>query len=53
MPDDLHFSDSLDAFRAYFVNRHIDHHGHCFIIINNNFINYNQIIDTFSLVRLV
>jgi hypothetical protein len=31
IPDDLHFSDSLDAFRAFFVNRHIDHHSHEFI----------------------
>jgi len=28
IPEDFHFSDSLDAFRAYFVNRHIDHHSH-------------------------
>jgi hypothetical protein len=31
VPEDFHFSDALDAFRAYFVNRHIDHHSHNFI----------------------
>lgn len=31
LPEDLHFSDSLDAFRAYFVNPYIDHHGHEFL----------------------
>ncbi|KAI0004338.1 hypothetical protein BJV74DRAFT_876020 [Russula compacta] len=31
IPEDFHFSDALDAFRAYFVNRHIDHHSHDFI----------------------
>lgn len=31
VPEDFHFSNSLDAFRAYFVNRHIDHHSHDFI----------------------
>ncbi|KAH9986224.1 hypothetical protein BJV77DRAFT_1061839 [Russula vinacea] len=31
IPDDFHFSDALDAFRSYFVNRHIDHHTHNFL----------------------
>ena len=31
VPEDFHFSDALDAFRAYFVNRYIDHHSHDFI----------------------
>ncbi|KAH9954257.1 hypothetical protein BJV74DRAFT_880185 [Russula compacta] len=31
IPEDFHFSDALDAFRAYFVNQHIDHHSHDFI----------------------
>jgi hypothetical protein len=31
LPEDLHFSDSLDAFRAYFVNPYIDHHSHEFL----------------------
>ena len=31
LPEDLHFSDSLDAFRAFFVNKYIDHHSHDFI----------------------
>jgi hypothetical protein len=26
VPDELHFSDSLDMYRAYFVNNNIDHH---------------------------
>ncbi|KIJ62152.1 hypothetical protein HYDPIDRAFT_30701 [Hydnomerulius pinastri MD-312] len=26
LPDDFHFSDSLDAFRAFYVNRYADHH---------------------------
>lgn len=30
IPEDLHFSDALDAFRAYFVNRYADHHSHDF-----------------------
>lgn len=30
-PDDLHFSDTLDTFRSYFVNRHVDHHSHDFL----------------------
>jgi hypothetical protein len=31
VPDDLHFSDSLDVFRAYFVNHYVDHHSHDFL----------------------
>jgi hypothetical protein len=31
IPEDFHFSDALDAFRAYFVNRYVDHHSHGFI----------------------
>ena len=27
IPVDLHFSESLDAFRAYYVNKYIDHHA--------------------------
>jgi hypothetical protein len=28
LPEDFHFADSLDAFRAYFVSPYIDHHSH-------------------------
>jgi len=28
IPSDLHFSDSLDAFRAFYVNKYADHHAH-------------------------
>lgn len=28
LPEDFHFSDSLDAFRSYLVNRYSDHHTH-------------------------
>lgn len=31
LPEDFHFSQSLDAFRAYFVNRYADHHTHEFL----------------------
>lgn len=31
LPEDFHFSDSLDAFQAYFVNPYIDHHSHEFL----------------------
>ena len=31
VPEELHFSDSLDVYRAYFVNDHIDHHCHEFL----------------------
>ena len=27
IPKDLHFSQSLDSFRAFYVNRFIDHHA--------------------------
>ncbi|TBU51364.1 hypothetical protein BD310DRAFT_834524 [Dichomitus squalens] len=28
LPPTFHFSDTLDAFRAYYVNRYIDYHAH-------------------------
>jgi hypothetical protein len=28
IPDDLHFSETLHAFRAYYVNKYADHHMH-------------------------
>ncbi|KAJ7219449.1 hypothetical protein GGX14DRAFT_533211 [Mycena pura] len=28
LPEDFHFSDSLDAFNTYFVNHYADHHMH-------------------------
>jgi hypothetical protein len=31
LPKDFHFSDSLDVFRAYFMNPYIDHHSHEFL----------------------
>ncbi|KAH7906149.1 hypothetical protein BJ138DRAFT_1016682 [Hygrophoropsis aurantiaca] len=31
LPEDLHFSQSLDAFRAFYVNRYSDHHMHEFL----------------------
>ncbi|KAJ7101001.1 hypothetical protein C8R43DRAFT_1141269 [Mycena crocata] len=31
LPEDFHFSDSLDAFNTYFVNRYADHHMHEFL----------------------
>ncbi|KIM78086.1 hypothetical protein PILCRDRAFT_794732 [Piloderma croceum F 1598] len=31
VPEDLHFSDSLNVFHAYFVNHYIDHHSHDFL----------------------
>ena len=31
VPEDFDFSDSLDAFLAYFVNNCIDHHSHKFL----------------------
>ena len=31
VPDELHFSDSLDVYQAYFVNNNIDHHCHKFL----------------------
>ncbi|KAF9528314.1 hypothetical protein CPB83DRAFT_767174 [Crepidotus variabilis] len=32
LPATLHFSQSLDIFRAFFVNRFIDHHSHEFVL---------------------
>jgi hypothetical protein len=31
LPEDFQFTDSLDAFRAYFINPYIDHHSHEFL----------------------
>jgi hypothetical protein len=31
VPEELHFSDSLDVYRAYFINNSIDHHCHEFL----------------------
>ncbi|KIJ64676.1 hypothetical protein HYDPIDRAFT_89545 [Hydnomerulius pinastri MD-312] len=31
LPEDLHFSQSLDAFRAFYVSRYADHHMHEFL----------------------
>jgi hypothetical protein len=31
LPSDFHFTDSLDAFRAYYVNKFIDHSAHAMI----------------------
>ncbi|KAF8055570.1 hypothetical protein FPV67DRAFT_1435271 [Lyophyllum atratum] len=31
LPEDFHFSVSLDAFRAFFINKYIDHHAHQFL----------------------
>jgi hypothetical protein len=31
LPEDFHFSDALDVFRAYFVNPYVDHHSHEFL----------------------
>lgn len=31
LPENFRFSDSLDAFRAYYVNRYVDHHSHAFV----------------------
>jgi hypothetical protein len=31
VPDELHFSNSLDVYQAYFVNNNIDHHCHEFL----------------------
>ena len=28
LPDDFHFSDSLDAFRRYYLNWYVDYHAH-------------------------
>ncbi|KAJ7100542.1 hypothetical protein C8R44DRAFT_747577 [Mycena epipterygia] len=32
LPEDFHFSYSLDVFRAFFVNRYADHHIHEFLM---------------------
>ena len=32
LPEGFHFNNSLDLFRAYFVNRYADHHTHEFLI---------------------
>ncbi|KAJ7627285.1 hypothetical protein FB45DRAFT_979682 [Roridomyces roridus] len=31
LPEEFHFSDSLDAFKTFFVNRYADHHMHEFL----------------------
>ena len=31
IPVDLHFSESLDAFKAYYVNKYIDHHANTLV----------------------
>ncbi|KAF9456708.1 hypothetical protein BDZ94DRAFT_1346445 [Collybia nuda] len=31
LPEDFHYTASLDTFRAYFVNHYIDHHVHEFL----------------------
>lgn len=31
VPDELHFSNSLDVYRAYFINPNVDHHSHEFL----------------------
>ncbi|KAF8962421.1 hypothetical protein BDZ97DRAFT_1662882 [Flammula alnicola] len=31
LPEDFHFSQSLDVFCAFFVNSHVDHHAHEFV----------------------
>jgi hypothetical protein len=31
LPEDFHFSSSLDAFNTYFVNQYSDHHMHEFL----------------------
>jgi len=35
LPENFHFVDSLDLFRAYFINSYIDHH-------NNEFLQYKM-----------
>jgi len=32
LPTTFHFSHSLDVFRAFFVNRYVDHHAHEFVL---------------------
>ena len=29
LPVDFHYTDTLDAFRAYYINKYIDYHAHC------------------------
>lgn len=31
VPEELHFSNSLDVYRSYFVNNNVDHHCHEFL----------------------
>ncbi|KIM69013.1 hypothetical protein SCLCIDRAFT_104226, partial [Scleroderma citrinum Foug A] len=31
VPIDFHFSETLDAFKAYYVNKYIDHHAHTLV----------------------
>ncbi|KAG5650965.1 hypothetical protein H0H81_010387 [Sphagnurus paluster] len=31
LPEDFHFSQALDVFRAYFINSYVDHHTHEFL----------------------
>ena len=31
IPVDLHFSESLDAFKVYYVNKYIDHHANMLV----------------------
>jgi hypothetical protein len=31
LPEDFHYTLSLDAFKAYFVNHYVDHHAHEFL----------------------
>ena len=31
IPADLHFSESLDAFKAYYVNKYIDNHANMLV----------------------
>ncbi|KAJ7744723.1 hypothetical protein B0H14DRAFT_2406828, partial [Mycena olivaceomarginata] len=33
LPENFHFSDSLDAFDRYFVNPYADHHMHEFLAL--------------------
>ena len=28
IPHDLHFSETLHAFHAYYINKYVDHHSH-------------------------
>jgi hypothetical protein len=31
VPEELHFSEALDSYRAYFVNNYVNHHSHEFL----------------------